>query len=88
MDTWNLIFRLTSPSGQEYSSDDSSITTTDKYYSIVRLPTPEAGNWRIELASGNQLPQRSFVQAHVENAAPDLYVDALPNTTLDTASLH
>ncbi len=85
MDTWNLIFRLTSPSGQEYSSDDSSIITTDKYYSIVRLPTPEAGNWRIDLASGNQLPQRSFVQAHVENAAPDLYVDALPNTTSDTS---
>ncbi|WP_223786539.1 VWA domain-containing protein [Marinicella meishanensis] len=85
MDTWDIIFRLTSPSGQTYSSDNSTLITTDKYYSIVRLPTPEAGLWRIEVASGNNLPQWSFVQAHVENFAPDLYVDALPNVTTDTS---
>ncbi len=85
MDTWKLIFKITSPSGTEYTSSDNSIISADKYYTIVRLPTPEPGIWRIDLASGNNLAQKSFVQAHVENFAPDLYVDALPRTLTNTS---
>lgn len=85
MDTWKVVFRITSPSGTEYTSADTSIIYADKYYTIVRLPTPEPGVWRIDLASGNNRAQSSFVQAHVENFAPDLYVDALPRTLTDTA---
>lgn len=87
MDTWQVVFRITSPSGTEYTSSDTSIIQTDKYYTIVRLPTPEPGVWRIDLASGNNKAQSSFVQAHVENFAPDLYVDALPRILTDTATV-
>ncbi|MDX2506728.1 MAG: VWA domain-containing protein, partial [Gammaproteobacteria bacterium] len=85
IDTWKVIFKITSPGGTEYTSLDSSIIRADKFYTIVRLPTPEPGVWRIDLASGNNLAQSSFVQAHVENFAPDLYVDAVPGKLTNTA---
>lgn len=84
MDTWKLLFKITSPDGTEYTSSDTSIVHADKYYAIVRLPAPEPGIWRIDLASGNSVSQSSFVQAHVENFAPDLYVDAVPRIHTNT----
>lgn len=85
MITWKLIFKVTSPSGTEYTTSNSDVIKSDKYYSIIRLPNPEPGVWKLDLASGNQFPQSSFVQAHVENKTPDLLIDSKPNVVTNTS---
>jgi von Willebrand factor type A domain len=78
LSTWNPVFRLTSPSGTEFFSTDTSITQRDAFYIILKLQSPEPGNWRVDVISGNTTNQYSFITAHVENAKPDLYADAYP----------
>lgn len=87
MDTWALRFQVVAPDGTTYTVADSSVITSDEYYTIIRLPNPVGGRWSIGLASGNDFPQSSFIQAHVENYAPDLFVDVKPDVITNTSTL-
>ena len=86
MATWSLVFQLTSPAGDTFTAADSDVITIDTYYTIIRIPAPAPGAWRLDIAAGNSSPQSSFVQAHVENYAPDLFVDVKPEIVRSAAT--
>jgi len=76
--TWAPVYRLTSPTGTEFISNDPSITLRDQFYIIMKVPNPEGGNWTMDIMSTNTSDQHSFAMVHLENPAPDLYADARP----------
>lgn len=75
--SWNPGFRLLGPNG-EVITDASPGVVSDAYYRIARVNTPSPGQWRLQVFSNTGGQQHSFVLAHVENPAPDLYADARP----------
>ncbi len=78
INTWSPGFRLLGPAGEVITRQDTNRVAFDRYYMLVRLPSPSAGTWRLEVFAQSTTDQFSFVMAHVENPAPDLLVDAHP----------
>ena len=78
MSTWAPEIAMISPSGKIYNKESSSNVFIDPFYVILKVNQPEAGEWRIFIASSNSSPQSSFVAANVRNPKPDFYIDADP----------
>jgi hypothetical protein len=75
---WAPLFRLRGPGGEIFTNSDVQYITTDPYYILIRIPTPTAGRWVLEMTSGNGLEQLSYAIAQTENPSPDLFVDVRP----------
>jgi Mg-chelatase subunit ChlD len=75
---WRPLVQVTAPDGTVYTNNSQGMVIVDPYYIIIKIPTPVPGKWVMKIAAGNRFDQFSFVAAHVENAKPDLYIDALP----------
>lgn len=84
--TWNPGFRLIGPGGEIITQDDPGIAR-DRYYRLIRVNTPLAGTWRLQVFATTLVDQLSFVLAHVENPAPDLMVDARPRIALPSQTV-
>ncbi|HEX6185504.1 MAG TPA: VWA domain-containing protein [Pyrinomonadaceae bacterium] len=76
--TWDPGFRLISPDGQVITDADTSRVARDRYYRLIRVTAPAPGTWRLQVFAKNPTSQLSYVLAHVENPAPDLFVAARP----------
>ncbi|HEX6087729.1 MAG TPA: VWA domain-containing protein [Thermoanaerobaculia bacterium] len=74
---WSPGFTLTAPDGTVIT-DASPGIIRDRYYRIIRVPSPGAGTWRLRVFARTPAEQLSFVLAHLENPLPDLYADTLP----------
>ena len=74
---WAPGFTLTAPDGTTVS-DASPGVIQDRYYRIVRVPSPGRGIWRLRVFARTNNDQFSYVLAHVENPLPDLYADSVP----------
>ena len=77
---WDPAFRLLGPAGEVITDADPQVTARDRYYRLVRQNSPSPGIWRLQVSAKTPASQLSFVQGHVENAAPDLFVSARPGT--------
>lgn len=78
---WSPGFRLISPNGEVISDLDEQFVARDPFYRLVKIPTPAPGIWKLQVFSRTSNDQFSFVLAHVENSAPDVFVDAQPRIT-------
>ena len=76
--TWGPQFRLLGPAGEVFTEADIKLIASDPFYRIVRIPGPTPGTWRLQVSAPTVQDQFSYVLAHVENPAPDLFVDAQP----------
>jgi Mg-chelatase subunit ChlD len=81
---WRPLVQVTAPDGTIYTNNSAGIVIVDPYYIILKIAAPVPGKWVMKIAAGNQFDQFSFVAAHVENAKPDLYIDALPGVAKPT----
>ncbi len=87
--TWTPEFELVGPGGESIREHDTEFVTTDPYYRLIRIPDPTPGTWALIVSSSGGVNQLSFVAAHAENPAPDLFVSAVPRraTAADTVSI-
>lgn len=69
---------LVSPGGSSFNCNDLQVTAVDNFYKIMRVPSPEAGIWALQVLGVSQPIQRSIVWAHSENAGPDCWAGASP----------
>jgi von Willebrand factor type A domain-containing protein/flagellar hook protein FlgE len=83
---WNPGFRLIAPDGTTID-DTSPAVIRDRYYRIVRMPSPRGGTWRLRVFARTTSDQYSFVLAHVENPLPDLYADSAPRVAAPAQSV-
>lgn len=86
--TWEPGFRLIAPDGTVITDNDSRVVR-DQYYRLVRVTAPALGTWRLQVFSQSSAEQFSYVLAHVENPAPDLFADVRPRvaTTAQTVTV-
>jgi hypothetical protein len=84
--SWDPGFRLIGPGGETITDSDSRVVR-DRYYRMVKINTPAPGTWRLQIFARTAADQLSFVLAHVENPAPDLFVDVLPRAATPAQSV-
>lgn len=78
VEDWSPGFRLISPGGEVITDQDQQLVVRDQFYRLIRLPAPTPGLWRLQIFARTPISQLSYVLAHVENPAPDFFVDARP----------
>jgi hypothetical protein len=83
--SWMPSFVLRGPGGERITQADTKNLVVDPFYVLVRLDNPSAGRWALTVASGNGLPQFSYVAAHTEGPRPDFFVDAVPSILQNTS---
>lgn len=85
--SWNSDFTLTGPPPHRETFDQGSPgVVVDPYYKFIRVPTPSSGTWTLDIlaAPGADSAQYSQVLAHVENPAPEFFVDVRPRVQSTT----
>lgn len=69
---WAPYFELRGPEPERVlvATPSSPFVIARRLFYLIQIPTPAAGNWQLEIFGTSEVPQESFLTAHVQNPAP------------------